>query len=401
MKRLFVVTMCLAVSMGAWAQRGAKKEAAEPEGYRFTDVKTVGVTPVKNQSSSGTCWAFSGVAFLESEVLRNGGPEVDLSEMFIVRHTYFDKAVKYVRMHGALNFGQGGATHDVMNVVREYGIVPEEVYTGLNYGTDLHRHGELDAVLTAYVNAVVKNPNRTLTTAWKEGINGILDAYLGPLPEKFTYKGKEYTPKSYAESLGLDMDDYVSFTSYTHHPFYSQFAIEVPDNWAYGLSYNVPLEELEALFEQTVEQGYSIYWATDVSERGFSRQLAMAVVPEADVQSMDDTEAARWGKLTEAEKEAELYKFDKPGKEKAVTQQMRQEAYDNYQTTDDHGMQIVGTAVDQAGNKYYKVKNSWGETGPYAGYYYFSYPFVYYKTMNMVVNKNAVPVALREKCGIR
>ncbi len=379
----------------------AQETSETPEGYKFTMVKEVAATPVKDQSSSGTCWSFSGNAMLESELLRMGKGEVDLSEMWIVRHTYFDKAVKYVRMHGAMGFGGGGALHDVTNVIREYGVVPEEVYQGLNYGTDFHKHAELDAVIAAYVKAVVAAPGRTLTPAWQEGLNGILDAYLGPVPEKFTYQGKEYTPKSFAASLGLDMDDYVSFTSFTHHPFYTQFAIEVPDNWAAGLSYNIPLDVFTDLMEHAVESGYSIGWASDVSEPGFSYNKGLAVIPEADVKNMDDTEKAKWEKLTAAERQAALYKLDKPGKEKEITQELRQQAFDNYSTTDDHGMLIVGIATDQIGNKYYKVKNSWGTGQLYGGYFYASYPFVAYKTMNIMVHKDAVPADLRKKLGIR
>ena len=397
MKKILFFALFVGLSHFASAQTSTPEE----KGYQFTDIKTIATTPVKDQSSSGTCWSFSGNALLESELLRMGKGEVDLSEMWIVRHTYFNKAVKYVRMHGEVNFGGGGALHDVINVIREYGIVPEEVYPGLNYGSDMHKHAELDAVLLAYVKAVVSAPGRTLTTAWQDGVNGILDAYLGAVPEKFTYKGVEYTPKSYAAALGLNMDDYVSFTSFTHHPFYTQFALEIPDNWASGLFYNLPLEEFTTLLYDAVNQGYSIGWASDVSEPGFSYNKGLAVIPEADVQNMDDTEKAKWEKLTAKERAAALYKLEEPGKEKEITQELRQQAFDNYETTDDHGMQIVGIAKDQAGNNYYKVKNSWGTNQKYGGYFYASFPFVAYKTMNFMVHKDAVPKKLRAKLGIK
>ena len=394
MKRTLILLCALAVT----AVSAQKKKGKV---YKFEDVKTVGVTSVKDQSRSGTCWSFSGLAFLESELLRAGKDTVDLSEMWVVRHTYLDKAVKYVRMHGKANFGGGGATHDVMNVIREHGIVPEEVYTGLQYGTAKHQHKELDAVLEAYMSAVLRSHNDPMTSTWQKGFNALLDTYLGPVPEKFTYKGVEYTPESFAASLGLNMDDYVSFTSFTHHPFYTQFAVEVPDNWAWGMSYNVPLEEFEALFDAAIDNGYSIFWAADVSEPGFKWNQGFAVVPDATVESLEGTEQARWVKMTPAQREAAVLNFDHIRKEKKITQQMRQEAYDSWETTDDHGMQIVGTAVDTLGNKYYKVKNSWGTTQLYGGYFYASAPYVAYKTMNLVVNKNAVPKELRRKLGIK
>ena len=391
MKRL---TLILILVLGISAQGFSQK------GYKFTDGKLVRTTSVKDQSRSGTCWCYSALSFLENEIMRAGGEEMDLSEMWIVRNIYFEKAVKYVRLHGNLNFAVGGAAHDVTNGIRNYGIVPEEVYPGLNYGTKKPYFNEIDAVLKAYVDAIIKAPNKKLTTAWQDGLNAILDAYFGVRPEKFTYKGKEYTPKSFAESLPINIDDYVSVGSFTHHPFYTEFIIEVPDNWAWDTIYNVPLDEMMAIIDNALANDYSVEWATDVSERGFSRTQALGIVPEADLESMSGTEAERWGKLSEREKENALYKFDKPGKEKKITQQMRQEAFDNYETTDDHGMVIIGTATDQKGNPYFKVKNSWDVIPPYDGYYYFSRPFVEYKTISVMVNKNAIPQPIRENLGL-
>ena len=391
MKRL---TLILILVLGISAQGFSQK------GYKFTDGKLVRTTSVKDQSRSGTCWCYSALSFLENEIMRAGGEEMDLSEMWIVRNIYFEKAVKYVRLHGNLNFAVGGAAHDVTNGIRNYGIVPEEVYPGLNYGTKKPYFNEIDAVLKAYVDAIIKAPNKKLTTAWQDGLNAILDAYFGVRPEKFTYKGKEYTPKSFAESLPINIDDYVSVGSFTHHPFYTEFIIEVPDNWAWDTIYNVPLDEMMAIIDNALANDYSVEWATDVSERGFSSTQALGIVPEADLESMSGTEAERWGKLSEREKENALYKFDKPGKEKKITQQMRQEAFDNYETTNDHGMVIIGTATDQKGNPYFKVKNSWDVIPPYDGYYYFSRPFVEYKTISVMVNKNAIPQPIREKLGL-
>ena len=390
---LFIAAMCMSAA-------AVQAQDSRDDGYTFTDGKLVKTTSVKNQFRSGTCWCFSTLSMLENEIMRAGGAEMDLSEMWIVRNIYFEKAVKYVRMHGSLNFAVGGASHDVINGIRHYGIVPEEVYPGLNYGTDKPHFNEIDAVLKAYVDTIIKNPNNKLTTAWQAGLNAILDAYFGPMPEKFVYEGKEYTPQSFAASLPIDLDDYVSITSFTHHPFYEKFVLEVPDNWAWETSWNVPMDEMMQVIDNALANGYSVEWATDVSERGFSRTHAIGIIPEADLESMDDTEASRWGKLTAREKEDSLYKFDKPGKEKSITQQMRQEAFDNYETTDDHGMVIIGTATDQKGNNYYKVKNSWDVMPPYGGYYYFSRPFAEYKTLSILVNKNAVPKPLRKKLGL-
>ena len=390
MNRLFVTLLALLLALPVVAK--------EPKsGYKFTDCKTVRTTSVKNQFRSGTCWCFSALSYLENEILRAGGEEMDLSEMWIVRNVYFEKAVKYVRLHGALNFAVGGAFHDVTEGIKKYGIVPQEVYEGLNYGTKLPHFNEIDAVLKAYVDAIIKNPNRTLTTAWQAGLNGILDAYFGKMPETFEYKGQTYTPQSFAASLPIKMEDYVCLSSFTHHPFYTTFVIEVPDNWMWASVYNVPLEEMMAIIDNALNNDYSIGWASDVSEKGFSRTKAFAVVPEDNIDNMSGTDAERWGAMSERERNKALYTLDKPGKEKTITQQMRQEAYDNYQTTDDHGMVIVGTATDQRGNPYYKVKNSWGTDSPYKGYYYFSRPFVEYKTMSIMVNRNAIPEEISKK----
>ncbi len=390
----------LALLVGLVLPASAKKKVEEVKGYQFTDQKCMAMTPVKDQHRSGTCWCFSTLSFLENEIMKNGGKEIHLSEMWIVRNIYFEKAVKYIRLHGALNFAVGGASGDVIYGIKQYGIVPQEVYTGFNYGTDKPHFNEIDAVLKSYVDTIIQAPNKKLTTAWMNGLNAILDAYFGEMPETFVWEGKEYTPKTFAESLPIDLDDYVSLTSYTHHPFYEQFAIEVPDNWRWELSYNLPLEELMQTIDYAIANDYVIEWATDVSEKGFSRTKAIGIIPDADMDGLDGTEAERWGKLTEAEKEAALYGFDGPVKELKITQEIRQEAYDNYETTDDHGMVIMGTAVDQQGNPFFKVLNSWGVRGPYQGYFYFSRPFVEYKTMSILVNKKAIPEEIRTKLSL-
>lgn len=396
---LSLIALCLALTAGAQTA-----DTTSAEGYRFTDTKIIPTTAVKDQSRSGTCWCFSTLSFLESEILRAGGPAMHLSEMWIVRHSFMDKAEKYVRMHGSLNFAEGGASHDVTEGIKAHGIVPFEVYPGLNYGTEKPDFHELSVVLKAYLDAVVKTGDKSgkaLSTAWKRGFDAILDEYFGPLPETFTYEGKEYTPETFAAQLPIDLDNYIDISSFTHHPFYTQFIIEVPDNWMWGTVYNVPLDEMMQIIDHALEQGYTVSWGTDVSEKGFSRTKAIGIVPEADTESMSGTEAERWGKLTDREKEAALYKFDKPGKERTITQQMRQTAFDNYETTDDHGMLIMGTATDQAGNRYYKVQNSWNVLPPYDGFWYFSRPFVAYKTTSIMVNKQALPKEIARKLGLK
>ncbi len=389
-----------AATLGA-VLTAAAQEANKPEGYKFTDTKTVKTVPVTNQYKSGTCWCFSTVSFIEEEILRAGGPEIKLSEMWIVRNIYFEKAIKYARLHGSLNFAVGGAAHDVTHAIEKYGIVPREVYKGLNYGTEMPEFGEIDEVLKAYVDAVIKNKNGKLTPAWQDGLNAILDAYFGERPETFTYEGKEYTPHTFAESLPVKMSDYIEFSSYTHHPFYSSFIIEVPDNWLWGEVYNVPLNEMMQVIDDAIAEGHPVAWGTDVSEKGFRGAKAIGIIPEEAEKNMVGSDAERWGKLSSAEKEAQIYSLDQPVKEKTITQEMRQTAYDNYETTDDHGMVIVGTAVDQNGSPFYKVQNSWGDRGPYEGFYYFSRPFVEYKTMDIMVNKNVVSKELLKKLGLK
>ncbi|MFR9535037.1 MAG: C1 family peptidase [Rikenellaceae bacterium] len=399
MKKLFLAA-ALMLSASAMAQPAREGAEAPKPGYKFTDTKVIPGTSVKNQFRSGTCWCYSGVAFLENEVLKNGGGEIDLSEMYIVRRAYFDKAIKYVRLHGNLNLAVGGAFHDVTEMIKKYGAIPQEVYSGFNYGTDLPVFGEIDAVIKAYIDAIVKNPNRTLSTAWVNGLNAILDSYFGEIPETFEYNCQTYTPESYAASLPINIDDYITITSFTHHPFYGEFVVEVPDNWMWMPSYNVPMAEMMEVIDASIAAGHSIGWATDVSEKGFSRQGALAIVPEDDIDNLSGTEAERWGAMSEAERSKALYSFSEPVTEKVITQEMRQIAYDNYESTDDHGMVIEGTAVDQNGNPFYKVKNSWDATAPYDGYYYFSAPFVEYKTISIMVNKNALPAATKKALGL-
>ena len=402
MRKLKNLFLAGAILISLFVSGQDQKEGEKEKGYQFTPIKEIPCTPVKDQNVSGTCWSFSGLGFLEAEMLRLGKPAVDLSEMFVVYHAYSDKAIKYVRLHGSLNFGAGGAFHDVTNVIKQYGIVPEEVYKGLNYGEEKHVHTELDHLLLDEVKAVVDNPSKKLTSAWHDVIDGTLETYLGKLPEQFNYQGKDYTPQSFAqEVVGLNMDDYVEVSSYTHHPFYTKFMIEIPDNWSWNEVYNVPLNELEEIIDNAINTGYTVAWAADVSEKGFvTSKKGIAVIPVVDKTSMTETEVAKWERMSEKDKNEELFKLPKPGKEKVITQELRQIDFDNYQTTDDHGMLIVGTAKDQAGTLYYKVKNSWGDYNDYHGFFYASKAYIEYKTMSIMVHKDAIPKNIRKKLNL-
>ncbi|MDR1793421.1 MAG: aminopeptidase [Bacteroidales bacterium] len=395
MRKVFVLAVALTIG-----SMSAVVRAQDSIAYKFTDVKRLPATSIKSQDRAGTCWSWSTISYLESEMIRLGKDSVSLSPMYIVWNTYDEKAKKYVRMQGNMNFGQGGAFADVIWVIKNFGIVPLSEYSGLQYGTDVHTHGELDGVLSAYLKVIVSNPNKKLSTAWLKGYEGILNAYLGEKPTEFTYKGKKYSPMSfYKEATGLNMDDYVSLTSFTHHPFYTKFAIEVPDNWIGEQSYNIPLDELMSIMDKSIDNGYTFAWGSDVSEEGFARKGSIAIVPDYETVEMADAEISKWTKLTSAQKINEFLK--NPGKEKTIDQKMRQEAFDNFQTTDDHGMHVIGKAKDQNGNMYFIVKNSWGEYGEYKGYFYASYPFAAYKTLNIVIHKDALPKDLKKKLGIQ
>ncbi|MDR0205683.1 MAG: C1 family peptidase [Bacteroidales bacterium] len=399
LKKLFFIALIAIFLAPCFAQETNKEK---PEGYILTPTKEIKYTPVKNQNRSGTCWSFSGIGFLECELIRKGRGEFDLSDMWIVKQAYREKADKYVRMHGNWSFAGGGAFFDVFAMIDKFGIMPTEVFKGTEYGEEMHVHGELDALLKAYVDVIIKNPNKRLSTAWKKGYDAIVDAYLGKDPEKFIYAGKEYTPKSFATFLGLNMKDYISITSFTHHPFYTQFALEIPDNWLMETSYNLPLDEMMKVINNAINNGYSVAWGADVSEKGFNWRKGIAVMPEKDVESLDGSDRARWENLSQGEKDDELYKFDKPGKEKKITQEIRQIAFDNYTTTDDHGMVLVGKATDQNGTPYFIVKNSWGvdSRNPYKGFLYASEPFLEMQTINIVVHKDAIPADIKKKLGI-
>jgi bleomycin hydrolase len=364
--------------------------------YIFTIKKDIEANEVQSQDRTGTCWSFSALSFMESELIRMGQGKHKLSEMYIVRKAYEDKAENYVRMHGKANFSQGGAFHDIPYVIKKYGIMPQEAYKGLNYGTEKHNHSEMEAVLLGMLDAVIANKQGHLTTSWKKAFNAVLDSYLGAVPANFTYNGKSYTPKSFASSLDMNMDDYVIITSFTHHPFYENFVLEVPDNWIWAQAYNVPLNEMMDVMKGAMNNGYGIGWAADVSEKGFSFKNGLAIIPEdedaltvkgRDTQHFSDAGADKAGT-----------QFDTPGPELEITQELRQTGFDNFLTTDDHGMHFTGIVSDQEGSEYFIVKNSWGTSyNDCDGYFYASMPYVAYKTMNFIVHKDALPKSLKKK----
>lgn len=397
MKNLFILALAAACAFPATAD----ETPDSIEGFGFTDVITIPVTSVKDQNKSGTCWSFSGISFVENEILKNTGDSLDLSEMFVVRMCYRDKADRYVRMYGGTNFGPGGSVLDVPYVIATYGIVPEEAYAGLEYGEEKHMHGELDGILTGLVKTVVKKSDHKVTPAWGNAFDGVLDAYLGKVPATFSYNGKTYTPQTFAASLGFNPDDYVAVTSFTHHPFYKPFVLEVADNWLWAPYHNVPLNELKAIVDNALENGYTVCWAADVSEGGFKWAKGVALMPkEKNGTDLEGTELSRWVKLSDKDREADRYNFDGPVEEIEVTQELRQQMFDSQETTDDHGMVIVGTATDRLGNRYYKVKNSWDTNNEYDGYFYVSEPYFLAKTIDIMVNKKALPAAIASRMGI-
>ena len=395
----FALMALMALSASAAKKKEAAKDANKPV---FTVIKEIPITSMKDQNRSGTCWDYSTLSFFEAEILKATGKTYDLCESFVANKTYLERAVQVVRYHGDSQFAQGGSSEDVLHTLKTHGICPEDAmpFPGSLYGDSLNNFNEFFSLLEPYVAALSKSSAKKISNQWKVGLQGILDAYLGKCPEKFTYQGKEYTPKSFMASLGINLDDYVSITSYTHHPFYSAFAVEVQDNWRFPLSYNLPMDEMMQVIDYAVENGYTVAWGGDVSEDGFTRQgLAYAIDAKA-AQGLGGSDMARWLKLT-AEKKRNL--IDSLGctvPEIVPTQELRQERFDNWELTDDHGMQIYGVAKDQNGKEYYMVKNSWGETGEYKGTWYMTKAFIAANTMDFLINKNAIPAEIRKKLGI-
>lgn len=375
--------------------------AAFGQGYQFTEVVTVPATPVKNQAATGTCWCFATTSFMESELLRMGKGTYDLSEMFIVRQKYMNQLQDNYLRRGEGNIGQGSLSHTFMNAYRQVGIVPEEVYTGINYDSERHNHSEMVRYMQALADVAVKT--KTRSPEYYKLIDNLFDTYLGKLPEKFTYKGKEYTPKSFAESLGLNMDDYIELTSFTHHPYYVKFDVEVPDNWEHSLMYNLPLDEMMETVDHALTNGYTVCWDGDVSEKGFSFTNGVAINPEVKkVEDLSNTDRARFEKLGEKERLEEVFKFERPYPEVNVTPEVRQAGFESFVTTDDHLMHVTGITKDQNGTKYYITKNSWGtDRNKFGGYLNMSESFVRAKTIYVMVHKDAIPKVIKGKLGIK
>lgn len=401
MKKIIVLALLAVVATGANA-KGKKQPKVDPNKPVFTIVKENPITSVKDQNRSGTCWAYSTLSYFESEILKSTGKTYDLCESFVANKDYMDRAIQVVRYHGDMQFSQGGSAYDVYYVLKNYGICPENAmpFPGSLYGDSLNNFNEFFSLLEPYVEGIATNKASKISGQWKVGFQGILDAYLGKCPENFTYEGKNYTPKSFASSLGLNMDDYVTITSYTHHPFYSQFVVEVQDNWRNPASYNLPMDEMMQIIDNAVMNGYTVAWGGDVSEPGFTRDGLAYMIDAKKMQSLQGSDMARWLGLSPAKRRNLIDSLGCNVPEVQATQEMRQERFDNWELTDDHGMLIYGIAKDQNGKEYYMVKNSWGETGKYKGTWYMTKTFIAANTMDYMVNKNAIPANIRKKMGI-
>ncbi|WP_417366695.1 aminopeptidase C [Flavobacterium beibuense] len=393
-KPFLAATMLLAGMNAGFAQdylvNSLKNNQSEnsKDSFEFTEVINIENTPVKSQGSSGTCWSYSANSFIESEMIRMGKEPIEISQIYTARNAYIEKGKNYVRMHGAITLGDGGALHDVINMYRQYGALPQSEYTGLNYGTKSNRFAEMQTMAQGLLEAVVKNPNGQLTPNWIKAYTAVIDSYLGEVPETFKYKGKTYTPQTFAkEVVGINADDYVEISSFKEHPYYTKFTLMVPDNWSLDQVYNVKMNELTDIIDNALKKGYTVAWAGDVSEKGFSWTNGVAYIPAKDYKEMNPHE-----------REA-IFKGPQP--EMEITEDLRQEAFDNYNTTDDHGMHIVGITKDQNGKEYYIIKNSWGATNDYQGYMYMTKNFVKYKTTAILLHKGGVPSSIAKKLDIK
>lgn len=393
MKKAFIGVIAIMASVCASAQQGKPQE----DGFKFETVKQLPITSIKNQASTGTCWCFSVMSFIESEIMRQGykGDELDLSEMFVVSNSYADKAVKYIRLDGHLNYDEGSSFGDVLTTIKEHGIVPDSVMPGLNYGTKSHLHAEMVAGLKGFLGGIVKNPNGKLTPSWKPALDGILASYLGAVPETFEVNGKQYTPQSYLESLPFNPDDYVQLSSWTHIPYYKLHPLESADGWRWEEAYNLPIDDFMQVLFNSIDKGYTFVWGTDVSEVGFTRD-GVGFVPDLEAVETAGSDQAHWvGSQPNGRKT-----FNGPVKELTITPEMRQTAYENKSTTEDHGMHVFGLAKDVNGTNYFMVKNSWGESGKYKGIWYASENYLKYKTIAVLVHKDAIPAAIKAKLGL-
>lgn len=398
MKYIFTLNFFLFILISG---NGFAQETKEKNSYEFTKKIELNHTSVKDQSRSGTCWSFAAVSFVEAELIRLGNGEFDLSEMYFVHHAYNDKASRYVRFHGASNFGSGGQAHDVFNIIKNHGIATQDEYPGLYAGENKHDHSELDAVLEGYLKALVSAKGGKLTPVWADGFDGILSAYLGKLPDEEMLLASKNEKSDYSRSMGINLSDYIELTSYTHHPFYSTFQLEIPDNWSGGFYYNLPLDDLVKVINNSLEKGFTVCWDGDVSDKGFSHSNGLAIIPEMQPVSNEGTEMSKWEKMTDKEKNELVYNFKEIRKEKVITQEMRQEAFNNYQATDDHLMHLVGKVHDQTGKDYFITKNSWSDkSNQFGGYLNMSEAFIRLNTIAIMVHKDALPKEIRLKLGL-
>jgi len=401
MKRFTNILLTGLILFSAFLLQAKDKKKEKDESYKFTNIIEIPTTSVKDQASSGTCWSFATTSFVETEIMRISNQKYDLSEMFFVRYAYPQKAVKYIRYQGLANFSEGGQAHDVMNIIKEFGMVPENAYTGLNYGLKYHRHDEMVKIMKGILDDALKN-TRGYTGKCLDIIDATLDIYLGKVPQKFIYDGKEYTPKSFAKQTKFNPDDYYEFTSYNIYPFYQKTDLEIPDNWSHDKYFNIPIDDLMSIIDNAFANGFSVNWDGDVSERGFSHSNGVAVVPETNPENMDKGERLKWETLSEKEQNNMLFDFSKPRKELTVTQQLRQETFDKFKTTDDHLMHLIGTAKDQNGTLYYLTKNSWAsDSNKMGGKLYMSESYVRLKTIAIQVHKNAIPQEIKDKLNIK
>ena len=394
-----ILTLALLALLATGANAAKPKKAARSNKPVFTTIKENPITSIKDQNRSGTCWDYSTLSYFESEILKATGKTYDLCEAFVANKTYMDRAVQVVRLHGDCQFAQGGSAYDVLHVLKNQGICPEDAmpFPGSLYGDSLNNFNEFFGQLEPYVAGIAKSTANKISSQWKVGLQGILDAYLGQCPEKFTYEGKEYTPKSFAASLGLNFDDYVTITSYSHHPYYTQYAVEVQDNWRNPLSWNLPMEDMARILENAVMNGYTVAWGGDVSEPGFTRKGLAYFVDTKKAEGLSGSDMARWLKLSPAKRTNLIDSLGCKVPELEPTAELRQQRFDNWELTDDHGMLIFGIAKDQHGKEYYMVKNSWGETGDYKGIWYMTKNYIVANTMDFMVNKNAIPADILQK----
>ncbi|MFZ4863762.1 aminopeptidase C [Sphingobacterium sp. Mn56C] len=390
-KSLFIAAALMATSATSFAQdnliNALKNNVSDKskDGFVFTQVINLGNTSIKDQGSSGTCWSYSGNSFLESEMIRLGKQPVEISQIYTAYHTYLEKAKTFVRLHGDQAQGEGGQLHDVLTIFKKYGAVPQEVYTGLREGQTRNNFSEMTNILQSVNQSIVKN--KKLTPNWQKAVTGVMDAYLGVPPQNFTYKGKNYTPRTFADQvIGINPNDYVGITSFKDHEYYKPFVLLIQDNWSFESFYNVKMNDMTSIIDNALQNGYTVAWATDVSEKYFSWKNGVAFVPEKEIESMTKDE------------QADL--FNGPKKEASITEEQRQQAFDDYSTTDDHGMHIVGIVKDQNGKEYYIVKNSWGATNDYKGYIYVTKEYVRFKTISILVHKNSIQKEIRSKLGI-